>query len=283
MATVLMERKDQYDVDLLDLRNDVVFKAFFANRRNNRLLLSFLNAILGGHLAYVELTDPTVEINHSIDKASVMDLRVITDSGEQVNIEMQVKGHRAFRERMLVYWAKMYASQEETGQSYLKLKKSIQIVITDFKLLSKLHCHSKFQLIDTDNGALFSHHAEIHVLELPKVSEKQLPDLDDLGKWLLFLKGDKQLKEALSLESSTLEEAFEEIRRLSQDPKTRALAISREIGLKDQLQRELDAREDGKEEGQREIILNMLDSGLSIEMIAQAVKLPIEKINELIQ
>ena len=127
-------------------------------------------------------------------------------------------------------------------------------MITDFHLLSKPHFHSKFQLIDSENGELFSRHAEIHVLELPKVTEKQMSYLDELGKWLLFLKGNQQLKEALAMESSTLQDAYDEIRRLSQDPKTRALAIAREIGLKDQLQRELDAKEEGLAEGQRNII-----------------------------
>ena len=71
------------------------------------------------------------------------------------------------------------------------------------------------------------------------------------------------------MESSTLKEALSEIERLSQNPETIRMAIAREIHLKDQLQREEDAklegreegREEGKEEGReqrnREIILNM--------------------------
>ena len=47
-ALVLLLREDEsnYELDLLDLRNDVVFKAFFGDRRNNQLLLDFLKAIL---------------------------------------------------------------------------------------------------------------------------------------------------------------------------------------------------------------------------------------------
>lgn len=38
----LCEDESKYELDLLDFRNDVVFKAFFGDRRNNNLLLDFL-------------------------------------------------------------------------------------------------------------------------------------------------------------------------------------------------------------------------------------------------
>ena len=42
------------------------------------------------------------------------------------------------------------------------------------------------------------------------------------------------------MEGSVFKEALEEIERLSQDPETRAIAISLEIHLRDQIQREED-------------------------------------------
>ena len=101
----------------MDLRNDFVFKAFFTDERNNGLLLQFLKAVLGEMIASVKLTDPTIEIAHAEDKSSVMDLRVITNHGEQINVEMQFQGHKAFPERMLMYWAKMYGSQDKVQES----------------------------------------------------------------------------------------------------------------------------------------------------------------------
>ena len=49
------------------------------------------------------------------------------------------------------------------------------------------------------------------------------------------------MKEVLAMESSAFKEAFEEIRKLSMDPDTVQLAISREIALRDHLQRLEDA------------------------------------------
>ena len=291
MVVVLCEEESSYALDLLDLRNDVVFKAFFGDRRNNKLLLDFLKAILGEHIASVELTTSTVELSHANDKSSEMDLRLITDNGEQINVEMQLKGHKAFKERMLIYWAKMYGMQDEIGKSYTELNKAIQIVITNFNLLSKSHYHSMFQLIDAEDGSLFSTHAEIHVLELSKVV-KLLPQYaTKLEQWLLFLKSDKETKEALALESSTMREAFDEIQRLSEDPATRAASISREIHLRDQIQRELDAKTDGEhkgiqkgiQRGKTEVILNMYNKKYSIEAIADVTDMPVEAVLSIVE
>jgi len=283
LVALLREHKDGYEMDLLDLRNDVVFKSFFGDRRNNKLLLDFLNAILDENIASVELMDPHIELSHAEDKSAIMDLRVITDQDEQINIELQLRSHKAFTERMLLYWSKMYDSQDEVGKSYRELKKTIQIVITDFKLLSKAHFHSMFQLIDREDGSVFSSHAEIHVLELPKLQISQMHDTSRLEKWLLFLQSNKETKEALAMESSTMKEAFEEIQRLSQNPKTRALAISREIHLKDQLQREEDAEIYGIENTKREIVLNMYKKQYPIDAIAEVTNLSAEEVTTIIE
>ena len=295
LVSLVCEELKLYGMDLLDLRNDFVFKAFFGDKRNNHLLLNFLNAVLEDKIISVVLTDPTIEILHAGDKLSVMDIRVVTNEGEEINIEMQMSGHKAFRERMLLYWAKMYGSQGKSGHSYEKLKKATQIVIANFELLSKPHYHSRFQLIDQDDGTIFSAHLDMHVLELSKLKEIKPEVANELEKWLLFMKGNKEEKEALAVESSVLQEALTEIERLSQDPKTIKLAITREIQLNDQLQREADAVERGLERGmeqgmeqgmefqKREMVLNMYAENLPVESIAKFTKITLEQVNEIIE
>lgn len=294
LVSLVREERNFYDTELLDLRNDFVFKAFFGDKRNNHLLLNFLNAVLEDVIISVELADPTIEILHADDKVFVMDIRVVANKGKEINIGMQMSGHKAFRERMLLYWAKVYGSQSKSGESYAELKKATQIVIANFELLSKPQYHSRFQLIDQDNGTVFSSHLDMHVLELSKLEDIKPDVANELEKWLLFIKGNKEEKEALAVESSVLHEALMEIERLSQDPKTKKLAIAREIQLSDQLQREEDAVERGLDYGlergleqgmefqKREMVLNMYVEKLSKESIAKFTKIPLEKVNEII-
>lgn len=299
MVSVVREQSDTYGLELLDMRNDAVFKSFFGDPRNNKLLLNFLNAILYNTIVSVELTDPVLKLTHPDDKMSVMDIRVINNKGEQINVEIQLKNHAAFPERMLMYWAKMYTSQEKVGNEYSQLNKAVQIIITNFELLPKVHFHSMFQLIDPENGTVFTDHAEIHVLELPKLQALQVEDADALEKWLLFLKGNKQMKEALAMESTTMKEAFEEIQRLSDDPETRRIAEYRDFQLRGQLQREYDARKEGMEEGVRkgveigiekgaadfsqQVILNMHAKQTPTAIIAELTGLALDDVLRIIE
>jgi predicted transposase/invertase (TIGR01784 family) len=307
LVAIVKEDSKQYGLELLELRNDFVFKSFFTDERNNRLLLHFVNSILGGSIKSLRLTDPTNTKKYSADKMSIMDLRATTELGEQINIEMQLERHTAFNERMLYYWAKLYSSQMKSSDSYGQLKKVIQIIISDFKMLPIRDIHSKFQLIEPMTGIVFSKHLEIHVIQLPKEQEKSLNDMNDLEKWLVFFKGNQDRKEEISMESSAFKEAFEEIRKLSMDPDTVQLAISREIALRDHIQRLEDAekigmelglkrgmqqgREEGKTEGKAEgeknakidVVLKLHGNSSPISFIAEITGFSIEEINSIIK
>lgn len=147
-----------------------------------------------------------------------------------------------------------------------------------------------FQLMDPEDGTLFTDHVEIHVLELGKLDKPELQETDVLEKWLLFLKGDRLMKETLALESPTMKEAFEEIRRLSDDPATRRIAEYRDAQLRGQLQREFDREKIGmaigKKEGielgtikrNQEIVQSMHSQQIPPEMIAKLVGIDLDTV-----
>ena len=295
IVLVYLIREDEmvYHTELLDLRNDFVFKSFFI--RANHLLIDFLNTILDFTIVKADIINPNLELMHSDVKFSTMDLKVETEKGERINIEMQIQSHEAFPERMLMYWAKMYATQDNKGKSYKKLNRAIQIIVTDCKLLPKPNYYSKFQIIDSEDGTVFSEHLELYILELPKLNINQLKQINKLEKWLLFFKANKKTKEALAMESSVMKDAWDEIERLSQDPKTVEIALSREFFLRDQLQREEDAlnkghkigKEEGKREGREEakveIILSLYTSGVSVQKIAEATGFSVKNVERVIE
>ncbi|WP_381428198.1 Rpn family recombination-promoting nuclease/putative transposase [Sporosarcina thermotolerans] len=286
MVALVKEESAGYDLELLELRNDFVFKSFFTDERNNGLLLHFVNSILGGSIQSLQVIDPTNKQEHNDDKYSVLDLRATTDRGERINIEVQLQRHPAFNERVLYYWAKTYTAQFKSSDPYTKLKKVIQIIITDFELLPSSGIHSTFLLIEPSSGVIFSNHLEIHALQMGKQGEKPVTDMDDLEKWLLFFKGDQKAKEEVGMESSTFKEAFEEIRRLSMDPETVDLAISREIALRDHLTRleeaEIRGKNQGKEQTIKEFVLKMYDESLPLDLICKLADLSKEEVHLII-
>ena len=94
-------------------------------------------------------------------------------------------------------------------------------------------------------------------------------EMDDLEKWLLFFKGDQKAKEEVAMESSAFKEAFDEIRRLSMDPETVDLAISREIALRDHLTRLEEAENRGMEQAKKEFVLKMYDESAPLDLICK--------------
>lgn len=286
LAMLVKEQRDTYNGKLLDLRNDYVFKVFFGDKRNTDFLLNFLNSILSVDLHSIELTDPHIESTHSEDKKLIMDVRVKTKQGEQINIEMQMEGHRAFPERMYMYMAKMYVSQDKVAKSYIDYKRAVQIIITNFNLLEESGYHNVYKITNQESGSIFTKHFETHVLELPKLKIETKMKTTELENWLMFLKGDQKTKEVLAMESPMMKEAYEEIERLSQNPETQRLAEFRERELKDIRQRLYDAREDGIEQGiervNRETVIRMYEKDFTMEDIIQISGIPLEKINEII-
>ena len=282
LVMLVKERTGSYNGELLDLRNDYVFKAFFGDKRNTNLLLRFINSIVKEEIHSVELMDPHIERNHLEDKKSIMDVRVRTNSGEQINIEMQMEGHKAFLERMYLYMAKMYVSQDRVAKKYMDYKRAIQIIVTDFNLLQEVDYHNVYKITNQKSGIIFTTHYETHILELPKLKLENKKKSTELEKWLLFLKSNKRIKEELAMESSIMEEAYKEIKRLSQNPETQRLAEFRERELKDIMQREYDAREDGVEQGKKDIVLNMIRKDFSPEQIKDITGVSLDKIKRII-
>ena len=237
----------------------------------------------------IKLTDPHIESTHPEDKKSIMDVRVETKQGEQINIEMQMEGHSAFTERMYMYMAKMYVSQDKAAKDYIEYKRAVQIIITNFNLLKEDEFHNVYKITNQESGSIFTTHFETHVLELPKLKIKNITKTTELEKWLLFLKGDQKTKEELAMESSTMKEAYKEIERLSQNPETQRLAEFRERELKDIRQREYDAREDGIEQGieqgierkneKRETVIRMYGEGMPVESIVKYSQMSLERCN----
>lgn len=280
MAIFVRERNESYTQEMLDPRNDFVFKMLFGQKRNVDLLLGLLSAILTTGLKKIVFINPYLEPDNISDKASVMDVRVETLEGNQINLEIQMQYHKAFPERMLMYWVRMHASQDDAGKELIKLQKSIQIVITNFSYLPSDEFHSTFHIIEKDRLFIYTDHLEMHVLEMSKVKEEFDEDLDELEKWILFLKGNRKVKEALAMEEPTFQKAYDELDRISHDKEMRARALSRDMFLKDQAQYRYDAREEGREEGRKEVVELLFKKGSTPLEISSLLEMPLNVVEK---
>lgn len=222
------------------------------------------------------------------DKASILDVKARTKTGERIHIEIQLHNKYDIEKRSLYYWAKLYEEQLGESQRYKDLHKTITISIIDFKYLPTNRFHSVFRLLEGTEGFVLTDDLEIHFLELPKLGAEQQETSDLLVKWLLFLKAESETKlEELAMSEPTIRKAVNVLEFLSQDKEARKLYEMREKALRDELNMVEGAKEEGKAEGERqkavEIAREMLAEGDSPERVAKLTKLPLEEIEKMKQ
>jgi len=248
---------------------DTVVHFLFASPGNEDLLLSLINAVLvdAGHppVAKVTVRNPFNPKTFLADKDSILDIKAEDEHGKTFTIEFQVAEHDAFVNRILYYWAKCYTGQLQKGNPYQKLQPVVSIVVVEFPLFPELtKLHNTFYIMAQDEPEyVLTEDLQIHTLELTKEKWRQIPMLvEPLRGWLELLyladkKPETEMKVLLK-NDQTLERAYSEYQRFTQDASLRELEEARQKFLHDQATRELSAEKKGREEERIENLLQVL-------------------------
>ena len=123
------------------------------------------------------------------------------------------------------------------------------------------------ELMEDTIRRMYSDKLEIHILELPKLAERQYPQTE-LLKWASFFQAEKKEEFEMAAEgSSYIERAYERLTEISADDLKRLEYESREKAIRDHiylmnynLKKGL---EEGKEEGRKEGREEGLEEGLT--------------------
>ncbi|MDR0587695.1 MAG: Rpn family recombination-promoting nuclease/putative transposase, partial [Burkholderiales bacterium] len=94
----------------LSPKYDVVFKAVFGDLANVFILTDFLKAVLDlpeDEYQEIALVDPHLLRETKADKLGILDLRITTQSGSQISVEIQVCPQPAIWKRMQYYNARL--------------------------------------------------------------------------------------------------------------------------------------------------------------------------------
>ena len=296
-------------VALLPPKMDFVFKRIFGNENHPNVLISFLNAVLNpvDPIQSVELKDTTIEKSHLEDKYSRLDVKAMTNKGEHINIEIQLKDEYNMIKRSLYYWSKLYEGQLENGENYQKLSRTICINLLDFNLLNHDKFHSVYRLKDCETNEELTDVMELHFIELKKIKDVQHAEevKTKLEAWLYFInQPDSELVQELEKIEVDIKEAKAELIRLSGDRKEReryekrresrlnevsALSYAEEKGIQKGIEQGVkqgleqgvkQGLEQGAKQEKIEIAKNLLDI-LDDETISLKTGLSIEEVKEI--
>ena len=271
-----------------NLKNDIIFTAFFARKGNEEFLIDFLQSILKIEIKKIKIRE---EVN--LEKLSVgekggrLDIQAELNEGTIVNIEMQMKNLHNIENRTTLYGAKVLAREEARGKNYNDIKNVIMINILNYEL-------TEFEEYVSETVVVLDKHREYEIIkgmkwyfiELPKF-RKAHPNMDEkLNQWLAFIDDNDRGKIKMAeKKNKTLEKARKEMTYLTGDEEIRRLAELREKWEMDWNSSMDYSKREGIKEGAKEKNLEnakkMKEEKIPIETIMKITKLTQEEIENL--
>jgi predicted transposase/invertase (TIGR01784 family) len=269
---------------------DFAFKLIFGDEKNKDILVNFLISVLKlpeSEFKGIEIVNTELPKEFEENKKGILDIRIKTPDGKNIDIEIQLAKTKHMPERSLFYWSKMYASQIKSGDYYKKLKKCIMINIIDYEFIPYDEIHTKFHIFEDNLKFKLTDVLELHFLELVKINKyKKIKKADDnIIDWMEFLNADtKEAMDVLAKKNEHISKAYKILKKASLDEKTRLAYESREAALLDERSKIFDAKEDGRKYGRNEMALTIATNLLDIlddETIASKTGIKIDEVRKL--
>ena len=240
----------------------------------------FIAAVLGispEEVVSTELKPTHLRVKHQKDKLGILDVHVILNGEIQIDMEIQVAQFLFWRERSLFYLSKMYSDVILAGEGYQVLGKCIHVGILDFILFEEdEEYYSCFHLWEDKRRRIYSDKLEIHIVELPKLAEREYPETA-LLKWARFFNAEK--KEEFEMVAKTdphIQKAYDQLLYMSGNEEKRLLYEARQKAINDYNTQMYSNWHDGYSEGEEkkliELICKKMKKNCSAEEIADLLE-----------
>ncbi len=273
----------------LNLKNDIIFKSFFARKGNERFLIDFLSSLLKIEIKTISIREEVnLEQLSTKEKGGRLDLQAELNDGIIVSIELQICNHHNMENRTAFYSAKVLSRETERGTRYEDIKQIYMINILDYELLDvEEYISESVIVLDKHRDYELLKGLKWYFIELPKF-RKAHPDMNEkINQWIAFIDDkDKGLVEMAEKKNKTIENAREEMNYLTGDAAVRRLAELREKWDMDYNSGMNYAKKEGLKEGiekkQKEIVLKMIEKNMPLETIMEITGLSKQEIETIV-
>lgn len=152
------------------MTNDFMFHVVFEeNESALRMLLSSLLHMKPEEIKTVLVRNPIDYGDHLTSKKIILDLKLLLNSNNLVNIEMQVLNEKHWPERSLIYLCRSYDNVSK-GEEYSFVFSACQISILSFDLAATAPAfYSTNRLINDKTGEVFASNFALSVLNLKRI------------------------------------------------------------------------------------------------------------------
>ncbi len=276
------ERREKY----INPFTDYGFKRLFGEEPNKDLLLDFLNELLKheqGRITELTYLKSDKLGSSEEDRKAVFDLYCQNERGEKFIVELQKTKQKFFKDRTVYYSTFPIREQAQRGSDWtFELKAVYTIAILDFIFDEGKREPDKYRydvkLTDIETCKVFYDKLTFVYLEMPKF-QKDVKELTTrFDQWMFVIRNLNKLDRVPDeLREGIFEKLFEvaEIAKFSPEE---AEAYEESLKSYRDLKNSLDT---AKEEKAIEIARNLLESGISVEIIQSSTGLSIEVVEGL--
>ena len=251
--------------------NDVLFKFIFGREERKQITIDFLNAVLEGYLPNeikdLSFNQSELVPDNAMDKLGRLDVACVLDSGEQVDIEVQVINQHNMERRTLFYWSRMYLLSLPAGKLYQNLKPAITINLLSYCVLPQDEPHSMYSVYNIKTGDRLNRDMELHFLEIPKYQNKagkKPQNMSRMERWLSYFanKMTAKEKEELAMSEAAISTAMQAAREFLASTEERRQYLNREMAIMDYNSFMESCRQDGWKVGHERGLQQGLERGL---------------------
>lgn len=280
------------------IRFDWAIKKLLRHKANFTILEGFLTELLKFEVKIESILESEGNKEDASDKYNRVDILVRAANDELMLVEVQNESQIDYFQRMIYGAAKLITEYIDEGEPYGVIKKVYSINIVYFDL-----GQGQDYVYVYDGRFVGIHHQDVlrpstaqcqaYAVEavkdifpqyyLLKVNNFDDVARDTLDEWMYFLKN-SEVKD--SFRAKGLAEAREKLKEehLSEAEKAayRRFQENRRIERSELETALIEGRKEGREEGKREIVLNMHAKGLPAEQIAELTQLPLSEVQAII-
>ena len=255
---------------IYDFKNDFMFKHSLGNDQDPDsfyLLKLFIEGILNISCKSITILNPDLVVENIEDKDMLLDIRVQTNTGDYVNIEMFSKNQY---QRFQIYGASLLSRQEKEGNDYQKnINHVYQIIFIDDIDKANLKLYDRYESRN-EEGKLEKYNLLTRVyVQMPYINlikkQKKLEEFSEIEKGIcIFENGITDDIIRLKEDNKVVEIMKEKIDRFNQDEQLRDMAYKRSLNRWANERDKQDMYEKGKEEGIEEGIKQGIEQGLEM-------------------
>ena len=248
---------DELQADKINPMNDVLFKFVFGKEERKGITIDFLNAVLEESLEHpirdIRFMQTEQVPQNDGGKLTRFDVACELDSGEIIDVEVQVINFQNMQRRTLYYWSQMYLTGIFSGEDYKDLRPAITINILAFSILPQAEPHAMYSVYNIKTGDRLNRDMELHFLEIPKYTHKPISEMTKMERWLAYFANqlNKQEREELAMSEAAISNAYDAASAFMMNPQDRMSYVNRQMAIMDYNSGMNAAEERGEKRGEK--------------------------------